>query len=182
MEDLNESKTDLRCGDCGQWKPVLAFEVRADTGKPMGSCRECKRAHQRVQRAARKQRQRPANKAALPKQECTRCKEMKVATDFNWSLSEFSFLQSRCKLCQRIITRERRTRLRQRPEPVHSELPSKTCPKCKREQPATSFTLNMNAANFLHGYCKECNAAQTAISVKKNVSEEMVRKSAPDIS
>lgn len=45
---------------------------------------------------------------------------------------------------------------------------SKTCKNCQKEKPTEEFSIQKNAADKLHPFCKDCHRAKSQEYYKKN--------------
>lgn len=90
-----------KCRTCGEVRKLPDFDVRADTGKPKTQCKACRRRYQR-QRWPRSTTERPARVFDQAKSfTCTRCGEIKPASEFPPRLTGSRQLQSWCRGCFR---------------------------------------------------------------------------------
>lgn len=103
------------CRKCGVLKPLAEFDLRADTGKPRGSCKACRRQYQqeRWQCSTNPNRSRRVI-GALDLYPCRRCGEFKSANDFNRRAVGSRYLHSWCKVCFAAYKAERHVRLHDR--------------------------------------------------------------------
>ena len=90
------------CRTCHETKPLTAFDVRTDTGKPATRCRDCRRDYQRQWLRG----QRPPSNRSLPRRlggadmfRCSRCGELKLATEFPPRKRGEPALHSWCRAC-----------------------------------------------------------------------------------
>lgn len=96
-----EIETAQRCRTCEESKAVSEFDVRSDTGKRKTQCKACRRTYQRQrwQCSAVERSTRIWDPSASFV--CTRCTQVKAASDFPPRLAGSRRLQSWCRSCFR---------------------------------------------------------------------------------
>lgn len=94
-----EIEATQRCRTCGEVKPLSEFDVRADTGKRRGQCKKCRRGYQRGRLPRSERPPRLFDLDAVFR--CTRCGQMKPASEFPPRLTGSRQLQSWCRSCFR---------------------------------------------------------------------------------
>jgi hypothetical protein len=96
------SEPKQTCRTCRETKPLADFDVRADTGKPATRCKGCRRDYQREWLRGR----RPPGDSDSSRRlgaadmfRCSRCGQLKPATEFPPKRRGESQLQSWCRAC-----------------------------------------------------------------------------------
>jgi len=106
---------------------------------------------------------------------CKKCDTRQPLENFN----EYEPGKKRnlCKLCQRRKTIDWETENKTRHEAGLESYPlTKTCYKCKVEQPRDNFTKDWSRKDGLYSLCKGCAAAKSSKIYKNNQESENVRR------
>lgn len=95
-----------QCNKCGETKPIVEFDVRADTGRPAMQCRACRRRYQN-ERCARLHQRKPKPVRLAGTTDlllCTRCGETKSASAFPPIRRGQPRLQAWCRACFSVVS------------------------------------------------------------------------------
>ena len=115
---------------------------------------------------------------------CTKCEIRKGLAEFHVDRLIPDGHKSWCKVCCRVIGKERREDpdrankkyLRQQALKRKKEFGVKTCTKCGVEKTLTKFTLNSGHDDGRHSWCKACSCDANQIYQRTNVGKENAHK------
>jgi 5-methylcytosine-specific restriction endonuclease McrA len=140
---MNNTK---QCTKCKETKSRSEFYKDKTKKDGLDSrCKPCKSEYQQ-ERAKNLVHQTPDTK------QCTKCKEIKAASEFHNHKIGKDGLKSRCKLCTSKCERERTKTI----VPVIPE--TKHCPNCKETKSHSEFYTHKSRSDGLGGVCKPCHA------------------------
>jgi len=160
-EWMNERKAtgtpkEKRCSVCHQMKPASFFYDTISIKDGLYNvCKECYLAQkQDLQQQWKKER---ANQPSLAQKTCHHCRHILPITAFHHSDHTKDGVEHICKLCS---TQRRRALVSRWSEDRKTHpiiIEEKTCPRCKKRLPVSSFYPNENQKDGYSEYCETCS-------------------------
>ena len=143
------TKAVKTCPQCKETKASTEFYRAPSSSDGLGSrCKVCNSVYAKKQRFGYRD-----NHVIRVSKKCSRCGEIKQATEYHKNVSSRDGLSKYCKACNRTENKERYARLKVIREVTKT---SKTCVACGRTLPTDAFNKYAINLDGLYGCCKEC--------------------------
>lgn len=175
-----EPVTDRQCPACRETKTADDFHRQAD-GRPVGYCKPCIKKN--TQRTTDIRRSASGKPPLLPNRKlwddhgrvCSACHEYQPRSAFSPKATSPDGLESRCRSCARIVSRERARRIHGVTRGYADDWTddSRRCTTCDTFKPWDEFKANPQGKNGRASVCRPC--ANQAVAARR-----AAQRSAPE--